>query len=227
MSVEAQSQVEFGPLRVQPSADAVDAEALLVPVVGGREPGRSAPVRVELGDHAGGRQVLERGGAANLRGQDEPVGASVPADSEESLGLRVLPKPAEAALKQLGGDRSLAQLQPLVKGRESAHRAGGKPQPRRELVAAGLDVEAARAEHVVVADPGRAAQAGGVMDQVSHRARGLVSGTGVGPRPRPWRRRRGIEGRGRRSGSRSFHRVPPRGLADRRGVASSARGCLR
>ena len=39
---------------VEASHDAVDAEALLVPVVGGREEGAGASVGVELGDHPSG-----------------------------------------------------------------------------------------------------------------------------------------------------------------------------
>ncbi len=53
---------------VEASRDPVDAEALLVPVVGGREEGEGASVRVELGDHACWGQVGEGRSGPRLRG---------------------------------------------------------------------------------------------------------------------------------------------------------------
>ena len=65
----------------------------------------------------------------------------------------------------------MGELQLFGHGSEPPHYAGGDDHPRRQVSAPGLDVETARSQHVVVADPLDSGEAAGVVDQVAHRPR--------------------------------------------------------
>ena len=142
VAVDADPQAQLGPVAVEASHDAVDAEALLVPVVGGREEGAGASVGVELGDHPSGGQVRESRCGPRLRGNHQPVAVPVPAHGEEPLGVRFVLEPAQPQLEELCRNRAVGELQLLGNGSEPANRAGGDQDPRRQVRALGLDVDA-------------------------------------------------------------------------------------
>ena len=150
-------------------------KALLVPVVGAREEGAGLSVGVELGDHVSGGPVGEGRGGPSLLRHHQPVGVPVPSHREEPLGAWGLLEPAQPHLEQVNRDGTVGQRQLLRDWSEPAHRARGDQDPRHEVGAPGLDVETPCAQHVVVADPLAAGEPGGVVDEVSHRARSCVS----------------------------------------------------
>ena len=115
----------------------------------------------------------------------QPVGGPVPSHREEPLGAWGLLKPAQPHLEQVYRDGTVSQRQLLVDWSEPAHRAGGDQHPRHQVAALRLHVDAPCAEHVVVADAVDSGEAGGVVDQVSHRAGSVVSGRGVSLRRPP------------------------------------------
>ncbi len=160
---------------IETSDDPVDAEPLLVPVVGGREEGAGASMRVELGDHPCGRHVGEGRGRPGLRRHHQPVGAPVPSNGEEPLGVRVVPEPAQTQLEQSCRDGAVGELHLVRNGSETPHRAGCDRHPSRQVCALGLDVEAAQTENVVVADPLDTGESAGVADQVAYRPRSGAS----------------------------------------------------
>ena len=213
---------------MEASHDAVDAEALLVPIVGGGEEGAVAAVGVELGHRPGGRLVGERGGRSGLRGNRQPVGALVPAHGEEPLGVRRFQEPAQSRLEQPCRDGAVGQRQLLGYGRQPPHVGGSHQYSRRQVGAFGLDVEATRSDDIVEANSLRTGQAGGLVHQVAHRrhARARVSSP-VFPRRPPWRGPRCIGEPGPQPGTQSFHLSPPMMLAGCRGAASNGPGCLR
>ncbi len=110
MAVDADPQAQLGPVAVEASHDAVDAEALLVAVVGLREEGAGASVGVELGDHPGGRRVGEGRSSPFLFGNHQPVGSPVPPHGEEPLGAGVVLEPAQAKLEEPGRDGAVGKL---------------------------------------------------------------------------------------------------------------------
>ena len=58
----------------------------------------------------------------------------------------------------------MGELQLLGHGSEPPHRAGGEEYPRRQVSALGLDVDAPRSQHVVVADAVDTRESAGVVD---------------------------------------------------------------
>ena len=101
VAVHADPEAQFRFSGVEAPGDAVDAESLLVPVVGGREEGAGASVGMELCDHPCGRHVGEGRCGSGLRGHHHPVGTPVPADCEEPFGVGVVLEPAQSQLEQL------------------------------------------------------------------------------------------------------------------------------
>ncbi len=79
MAIDPHPETQLRPEGVQPSRDPVNAEALLVPVVGGREEGAASTVRVELRYCTGRGLVGEGRGGPVLFRDDDPVGFPVPA----------------------------------------------------------------------------------------------------------------------------------------------------
>ena len=170
---------------VQASHDAVHAEPLLVPVVGGRKEGPVASVGVELGDDARWWLVGERGGRACLFRNYQPVGVPVPTDREESLGARRRQHPAQAQLEDVGRYRAVGQLQLLGYGSQPPHLGGSDQHPRRQVGALGLDVESAQSENVVVPYALASGETAGVIDQVAHRGNAGVRGSSPAALRRP------------------------------------------
>ena len=222
VAVDADPETQLGPEGVEASDDAVDAEALLVPVVGGREEGAGASVGVELGDHPGRGPVGEGRRGPNLRGRHQPIGAPIPAHGEEPLGVRGSLEPAQPLLEEAPGDGAVGEFHLLGHGGEPAHLAGGDRDPRRQVSALGLDVDAPRSQHVVVADALNAGQTGGVVHQIAHRPRrGARGGSPVSLRRPQWRGQLCIGEPGPRLGIRSVHLSPPIAPAGCRAASSS------
>ena len=166
---------------------------------------------VELGHHPGGWHVIESRGRSYLRGHHQPVGAPVPAHGEEPLRVRVLLEPAQPQLEELRRDGAVGHLHLFGDVGEPAHHAGGHRHPRRQVGAPRLDVEAARAKNVVVADAVGSREPARVVDQVAHRPSpgASRSGSRVFLRRPPWRGPPYTGEQGRRRGIRSFHLSPP------------------
>ena len=125
VAVDPDPETQLRPGSVEASDDAVDAEALLVPVVGGREEGAGASVGVELGDHPGGGLIRESRCGPRLRGDHQPVAVPVPAHGEEPLGVRGVLEPAQPQLEQARRDGAMSELQLLGHGSEPPHRTPG------------------------------------------------------------------------------------------------------
>ena len=162
VAVDADPQAELRPVAVEASYDSVDAKSLLVTVVGLREEGTRGSVRVELGNHARRGLVGEGRGRPFLRGNNRQIGATVPLDGEEPLGVRIFLEPPQPDLEEPGRDGAVGKLHLLSHGSEPPHLAGGDERPRRQLRALGLDVDASRSENVIVAYPLNAGEPGGV-----------------------------------------------------------------
>ena len=124
VAVDADPEPQLGPRGVKASRDAVDAEALLGPVVGGREEGAEASVGVELGDHPGGGPVGEGSRRPCLWGGHQPVGAPVPTHGEEPLGGRGGLEPAQPRREEAPRDGAVGEFHPHGHGSAPAHRAG-------------------------------------------------------------------------------------------------------
>ena len=219
MAVDPDPETQIGPGVIEASHDAVDAEALLVPVVGGREEGARTSVGVELGDHPRGGLIRESRRSPGLRGDHQPVGAPVPADGEDPLGVRVVLEPAQPQLEEARRDGAMRELHLLGHGSEPAHRAGDDRHPRRQVGAPRLDVDAPRSQNVVVADSLDACESGGVVDQVAHRPRSGASGSPVSLRRPPSHGPPDTGEPGLQSGMQLFHRAPPI-------VRAGCRGCF-
>ena len=140
VAVDADPQAQIRFRGVQASHDAVDAEALLVPVVGGREEGSGASVGVELGDHSGGGLIRESRGGACLWGDHQPVAVPVPTHRKEPLGVRGVLEPAQPQLEQARRDGSVEELQLPGHGCQPAHLAGCDQDPRHQVGAFRLNV---------------------------------------------------------------------------------------
>ncbi len=184
MAIDAEAQGQLGRRRVQPSHYAVHAKPLLVPIVGGGEEGPVTGVGVELGDDAGERLVGEGRTRALLRRDHQPVAVSVPANREEPLGVRRGQHPAQPQLEDVGRNGADGQFHLFGHGSQAPHFAWSHQHPRRQVGALGLDVEAARSEHVVKPNSLGTGETGGVVHQVAHRrGRRLSSSPAVLPRP--------------------------------------------
>ena len=131
-----------------------------------------------------GRPVGEGRTRPCLRRNHQPVGVAVPAHGEEPLGVRRGLEPAQPQLEDAGRNRAVGQFQLLGDRGQAPHLGGSDGNPRRQVGALGLDVEAARAENVVVADPLASGETGGMVHQVAHRRdTGANSSPVVLPRP--------------------------------------------
>ena len=150
VDAHAQRQLWFG--GVQSSRDAVHAEPLLVAIVGSREEGGMAGVGVELGDDAAGRLIGKGRSCPFLGRHYQPAGATIPAHREEPLGVWRGQHPAQAQLEDVGRNEAVGQRQLLGHRRQAPHLGRGNENPRCQVGALGLDVEAARTENVVVAN---------------------------------------------------------------------------
>ena len=227
VAVDPDPETQLRPRGVEASDDPVDAEALLVPVVGGREEGAGASVGVELSDHARRGQVGESRGGARLRGDHKPVASPVPPHREEPLGVRGVLEPAQPQLEEVCRDGAVGQRHLLGHGSKPSHRAGGDRYPRHQVGASGLDVDALRSQHVVIADPLDSGESAWVVDQVAHRPRHGASGSPVSPRRPPSLGPPYTGEQGLQPGMPSFHRTPPIVRSGCRGASSSGPGCLR
>ena len=185
VAVDAEAQGQFGRGGVQASHDAVNPEALLVPIVGGREEGPVLPVGVELGDDAGRGPVGEGRTRPLLRGHHQPVGVPVPAHREEPLGVRRGQHPAQSQLEDVGRNGAVGQFQLLGNGIQPPHLGGSDQHPRRQVGALGLDVEAAQSENVVKANALAARETGGKVHQVAHRRRHRIRDNSLAALRRP------------------------------------------
>ena len=124
---------------------------------------------VELGDHPCGGLIRESRCGPGLRGDHQPVAVPVPAHGEEPLGVRGVLEPAQPQLEEACRDGAVGELHLLGHESESPHRTGGDGYPRRQVSALGLDVDAPRSQHVVVADAVDTRESAEVVDQVAHR----------------------------------------------------------
>ena len=195
----------------------------------GREEGAGGSVGVELGHHAGGGHVGQSRGRPGLRWDHQPVGVPVPAHGKQPLGVRGVLEPAQPHLEQARRDGAVGELQLLSHGSEAPHRAAGDGYPRRQMGALGLDVEAATAENVVVADSVDSRQAAGVVDEVAHRPRpgASRSGSHVSPRRPPSPGPPCTGEPGPQPGMQFVHLSPPIARSGCRGASSSGPACLR
>ena len=182
---------------------------------------------VELGDHPCGGLIRESRCGPGLWGHHQPVAVPVPAHGEEPLGVRGVLEPAQTQLEQACRDGAMSELQLLGHGSEPPHRTGGDRDPRRQVSALGLDVDAPRSQHVVVSDAVDTRESPGVVDQVAHRPRRPASGSHVSPRRPPSPGPPCTGEPGLQPGMQFVHRAPPIMRLGCRGASSSGPGCLR
>ena len=172
---------------MQASHDAVHPEPLFIPIVGGREEG---PVAVRgNGTPPPPRRAVRRYRETNpfrlLGRHHQPVGVAVPTDGEEPLVARRGQHPVQAQLEDVVRNGAVGQRQLLGYGGQPTHLAGSDRYSGHQVGAFRLNVEAVGTQHVVVADAVETAEAGGVVHQVTHRLRRVVSSS-----PAVLRRRR-------------------------------------
>ena len=93
--------------------------------------------------HDAGRGLVGQGRTRPfLRRNHQPVGVPVPAHGEEPLGVRRGQHPAQAQLEDVGRNGAVGQFQLLGYVGQPPHLGGSDQNPRRQVCALGLDVEA-------------------------------------------------------------------------------------
>ena len=158
------------------SGHAVDAEALLVLVVGGREERCVGAVRMEFG-HGGqfGGMVDDAAGGSFLFGVAELVAVVVPDDCEVPLGAGFLLGPFEALLKEFPWYEPVHQVDFLLGWEESLGGLVVQLYTGDDEVALGLYEQAVGGPDVVVTGALGAGEAVGPVDQEADGCLGRAS----------------------------------------------------
>ena len=90
---------------------------------------------------------------SRLRGHHQPVALPSHVMAKNRSVPGAARRPGQAQLEEVGWNEAVGQFQLPGYGSQPSHLGGSHQHSRRQVGALGLDVEAARAQHVVEADP--------------------------------------------------------------------------